>query len=45
MSKYFKTKDEAIKFIKKLSFNDIRYNRIEMGKNGKVWWIRYEERV
>ena len=42
MSKEFKTKDEALKFIKKLSFNDIKYNRITMGKRGKVWWINYD---
>jgi hypothetical protein len=42
MHKYFKTKDEALKFIKNLSFIHIRYNRIELGKNGKVWWVSYE---
>lgn len=41
MTKKFKTKDEALKFIKKLSFNNIGYNRIVMGKRGKVWWINY----
>jgi len=42
MAKTFKTKDEALKFIKKLSFDDIRYNRINMGKRGKTWWISYD---
>ena len=42
MSKEFKTKDEALKFIKKLSFDGLRYNRIELGKRGKIWWISYE---
>lgn len=42
MTKLFKTKDEALKFIKKLSFDDVRYNRVEIGKRGKTWWIRYE---
>lgn len=42
MTKRFNTKDEALKFIKKLSFNDLRYNRIEIGKNGKKWWVNYE---
>ena len=42
MRKIFKTKDEALSFIKKLSFDNIRYNRIEMRKIGKKWWIHYE---
>jgi hypothetical protein len=42
MSKYFKTKDEALKFIKKLSFDDIRYNQVKIRKIGKEWWIDYE---
>jgi hypothetical protein len=42
MSKYFKTKDEALKFIKKLSFDDIRYNEVKIRKIGKEWWIDYE---
>jgi hypothetical protein len=42
MSKFFKTKDEALKFIKKLSFDDIRYNQVKIRKIGKEWWIDYE---
>jgi hypothetical protein len=42
MLKIFKTKDEALKFIKKLSFNDIRYNQVKIRKIGKEWWIDYE---
>ena len=42
MTKEFKTKDEALKFIKKLSFDNIRYNRITLGKRGKLWWLNYE---
>ena len=41
MTKEFKTKDEALKFIKKLSFDKIRYNRIFMSKHGKMWWVYY----
>jgi hypothetical protein len=42
MTKVFKTKDEALKFIKKLSFDDIRYNQVKIRKIGKEWWIDYE---
>jgi hypothetical protein len=42
MHKYFKTKDEALKFIKKLSFDNIRYNEVKIRKIGKEWWIDYE---
>jgi hypothetical protein len=42
MSKFFKTKDEALKFIKKLSFDNIRYNQVKIRKIGKEWWIDYE---
>lgn len=42
MLKTFKTKDEALKFIKKLSFDDIKYNRVEMRKCRKLWCISYE---
>lgn len=42
MLKTFKTKDEALKFIKKLSFDRIRYNRVEIGKRGKEWWVSYD---
>lgn len=42
MLKIFKTKDEALKFIKKLSFDNIRYNRIEMRKGSKMWVVSYE---
>jgi hypothetical protein len=42
MLKTFKTKDEALKFIKKLSFDDIRYNQVKIRKIGKEWWIDYE---
>jgi hypothetical protein len=42
MSKYFKTKDEALKFIKKLSFNDIRYNEVKIRKIGKEWMVSHE---
>jgi hypothetical protein len=42
MNKQFKTKDEALKFIKKLSFDDIRYNQVKIRKIGKEWWIDYE---
>lgn len=42
MIKRFKTKDEVLKYIKKLSFDNIRYNRLQLGKNGKIWWVSYE---
>jgi hypothetical protein len=42
MTRFFKTKDEALKFIKKLSFDDIRYNQVKIRKIGKEWWIDYE---
>jgi hypothetical protein len=42
MLKIFKTKDEALKFIKKLSFDNIRYNQVKIRKIGKEWWIDYE---
>ena len=42
MIKTFKTKDETLKFIKKLSFDNVRCNRIEIGKRGKVWWVSYD---
>jgi hypothetical protein len=42
MIKTFKTKDEVLKFIKKLSFDDIRYNQVKIRKIGKEWWIDYE---
>jgi hypothetical protein len=42
MLKTFKTKDEALKFIKKLSFDDIRYNQVKIRKIGKEWWVDYE---
>jgi hypothetical protein len=42
MLKIFKTKDEALKYLKKLSFDDIRYNQVKIRKIGKEWWIDYE---
>lgn len=42
MTKQFKTKAEALNFIKKLSFRNIRYNRVQIGTRGKVWWVSYE---
>jgi hypothetical protein len=42
MSKFFKTKDEALKFIKKLSFDNIRYNPVKIRKIGKEWVVTYE---
>jgi hypothetical protein len=42
MLKTFKTKDEALKFIKKLSFDDIRYNQVKIRKIGKEWVVSYE---
>jgi hypothetical protein len=42
MLKIFKTKDEALKYLKKLSFDDIRYNQVKIRKIGKEWIISYE---
>jgi hypothetical protein len=42
MRKYFKTKDEALKFIKNLSFDNIRYNEVKIRKIGKEWVVTYE---
>jgi hypothetical protein len=42
MTRFFKTKDEALKFIKKLSFDNIRYNQVKIRKIGKEWWVDYE---
>jgi hypothetical protein len=42
MTKYFKTKAEALKFIKKLSFDNIRYNEVKIRKIGKEWMVSYE---
>ena len=40
----FNTKDEALKFIKKLSFDNIQYNCIRLRKVGKGWWVSYDVR-
>jgi hypothetical protein len=42
MTRFFKTKDEALKFIKKLSFDNIRYNEVKIRKIGKEWLVSYE---
>jgi hypothetical protein len=42
MTRFFKTKDEALKFIKKLSFDNIRYNEVKIRKIGKEWVVSYE---
>jgi hypothetical protein len=42
MLKIFRTKDEALKYLKKLSFDDIRYNEVKIRKIGKEWVVTYE---
>ena len=43
MVKIFKTKNEALNFIKKLSFNGIIYNRVEIRKGQTKWLVTYYE--
>ena len=40
MYQEFKTKDKMLGFIQRLSFERIRSNRVEIGKTGKLWWIK-----
>jgi hypothetical protein len=42
MLKTFKTKDEALKFVRKLMFDYIRYNEVKIRKIGKEWVVSYE---
>lgn len=42
MVREFKTKDQMLGFIKRFSFENVRYNRIEIGKKGKIWWVSYD---
>ncbi len=43
MVKIFDTKNQALKFVKKLSFDRVSYNRIEIRKDKNVWWVIYYE--
>lgn len=45
MYQEFKTKDKMLGFIQRLGFEAIIESKIEIGKKGKIWWVKYHKKT